>query len=129
MQLQQIPHKVSICMHAAAFQSPAQRPTGSSRRSSLPSSSKTRQIQNRALRRTIATALAHRCVWHEHRTTPSGRLSLWYKFGITLCHVLLLKHFSVLCLRRFPHLSSFSAAYNPWLHFGRKRKTDRYRTL
>lgn len=64
MQLQHIPHKVSICMYTAAFQSPAPHPTGSSCSSSLPSSSKPVPLQNHALHHTIVTALAHHCTWH-----------------------------------------------------------------
>lgn len=72
MQLQQIPHKVSICMHAAAFQSPAQRLT--SRRSSLPSSRK--QIRNHALRCTTATLLNHHCTQNNTKWSPGSLLEI-----------------------------------------------------
>lgn len=112
MLLQRIPHKVSICMQAAACQSPAQRPPLAP--PSLPSSRK--QIWNHAL--CCTTATRGKSSLH----TGQHQVATWVpaiNSGITRCHVLL-KHFSVLSLRSFPHFSSFSAAYNPWLHFGRK---------
>lgn len=105
--------KVSIEMHAAAFQKLAQCNTSFSHHSSLQFCSKPWQIQNHAHHPTIATAylITMLCINVEQHQVVSqvSVLSVVYIQGLS-CVMLLLK------LHRFPHVSSFSATYDSWMH-------------